>query len=219
MRTLFISTLTAAAAFICSPSVAGQAARINGTYHVVTLQQCVFVPKSANGSSNLTVQPGANGLEQVIQSTPGGGSSTSMRHSKFVFDQRRGTMRSLTASVSRLQTQQPFLGATLQQYADTTVSASLSIDQRNDELVLGDYEARWIQYDGSASTLRSSGGLRFVTFDGGKTFTTAQPASPVMYVQSIVGTSATYVYDVVCVGSTQGTRIKDDREDSSSTKR
>jgi hypothetical protein len=209
MRTSFIFTIATAAVLISTPAFSGQAERISGTYHVVTLQQCVFVPKSANGSSNLTVQPGANGLEQVIQSTPGGGSSTSMRHSKFVFDQRRGTMRSLTASVSRLQTQQPFLGAALQQYADTTVSASLSIDKQRDELVLGDYEARWIQYDGSASTLRSAGGLRFVTFDGGKTFTTAQPTSPVMYIQSIAGATATYVYDVVCVGSTQGTRIKD----------
>ena len=35
--------------------------------------------------------------------------------------------------------------------------------------MLGDYEARWIQFDGSTSTLRSSGGVRYVTFDGGKT--------------------------------------------------
>ncbi len=219
MHALFLFALGISALVLCNPSIAGQAERISGTYHVVTFQQCVFVPRGANGLPNLTMQPGVNGLEQVIQSVPGGGSSTSLRHSKFMFDQRRGTMRSLTASVSRLQTQQPTVGATLQQYAGTTVSASLSIDKNNDELVLGDYESRWIQNDGAISTLRSSGGLRFVTFDGGKTFTTAQPSSPVMYVQSIVTTSTTYIYDVVCLGSTQGTRIKDEREEHFPAKR
>lgn len=197
---LFTGNVTAA-------TLPATADKIYGTYRIESTSHCRFVPVAADGSSQLQVRLGANGLNQVFNLSTVSFMSTNGASFIVKINPTAGTIKSISGTGHRLEDNIGSTGAVLQ-VTNRSLSHTYIIDKSNDTLKITNYNQYWTQPDNSTTSITSNsvaGGWR--TNDNGATFF-SDGANDVTILNQITSTSnAQYKYTGTCVGPTHGYRI------------